>query len=68
MTLPAISYAIARKHHYHRYRSAGYSALVAWNSARAHLNFMARLKSSIDASDKRSRAAKKAWRTRPRAD
>jgi hypothetical protein len=39
-------------------------ALAAWNSARRFIHFRADLSKTVEASKKRSHAAKKAWKAR----
>lgn len=51
-------------HYYRDFRAKGYPALAAWNSARSFVAFRARLSADVKAANKRSRAAKKGWKTR----
>lgn len=51
-------------HYYRQFRSDTCGALAAWMSARRHIHFRATLKADIAASAKRSKAAKKAAKTR----
>jgi hypothetical protein len=56
-------------HYYRQFRKANpsYTALAAYNSARAHIFFRARLSADVAAFKKRSAAAKKAWKARKAA-
>lgn len=56
-------------HYYRKFRAHGdeplfHSAVAAWNSARSFVYFRKTLRADVAASAKRSKSAKKAWKTR----
>lgn len=56
-------------HYYARFRRLndepfGRPALAAWNSARSFVHFRERLSESVKTDKRRTRAAKKGWKTR----
>lgn len=51
-------------HHYRRLRDHGYTAEAALMGARNHLYFIECLRQQITEEKRRSRAAKKGWKTR----
>lgn len=57
----------AVKYYYKRYREHGYTALAAWNSARSEVFFRQQLTKRVRESEKRSKAAKRAWKRRKQA-
>ena len=54
----------AMTHYYKQFRSDHCGALAAWLSAKRHIHFRKTLTEDIKAYQKRSKAAKKAWKTR----
>ena len=55
-------------HHYKRLRATtNYTAEAAYASAKRHLHFVARLEADVKESKRRSKAARKGWKTRKAA-
>jgi hypothetical protein len=54
----------ARLHHFRRFRANGTPALTAWLDALRHMHFVKELRADVEAHQKRSKAAKRAWKKR----